>query len=397
MKMFGTQCKAYGQPSIIALVALFSIFVFFEAIADKTTKNDYTGAWGDNSSWVGGTAPDFSNLPSPSDENYTIQGYINVGSPSSTQNLTFSANKDSYTITVNDTLVVYGDVDFANKAMNLSIGNGGLLIIFGDLDMNNKIDINSNGSLIVQGTFNKSGSQGSYSGSGSVYAGSYSGDASGLIPDSSEKDTSTDLQTDLSDVYDFLQENGNSPLPVELLDFTSKVNSNNIILDWSTASELNNDFFTLEKSENGKDFKKLGFVSGNGTTSEITNYQLIDNNPYIGLSYYRLSQTDFDGTTEYFPMISVLFNGKGKNLTVGPNPIVAENLVLKSNGFEPNEKVIVNLINIQGSLIQKISLQADSFGIVNQELMLEKKPQAGVYLLELESNSVKESIKIVVE
>ncbi len=170
----------------IALI-LFVLLLSGVALAQKTTKNNYYGSWGSNSSWVGGLAPNFTALPAPVNENYTIQGYINVGTPSTSQNLTFSANKDTYRLAVNDTLVVYGNVDFGNQAMDLVIGNGGLLIILGDLKMNNKIDISSNGSLIVQGTFTKQGSQGSYSGSGNVYAGSYAGDASSLVPNGQEK------------------------------------------------------------------------------------------------------------------------------------------------------------------------------------------------------------------
>lgn len=109
-------------------------------------------------------------------------------------------------------------------------------------------------------------------------------------------------------------------LPIELLIFDSKLVENGVKLFWSTASEVNNDFFTLEKSTDGFDFHEIGFVRGSGNTTELKNYSFIDDNPSQGLSFYRLKQTDYDGVFTYSDIIPVKFTFNDKLFTVQPNP-----------------------------------------------------------------------------
>lgn len=92
-------------------------------------------------------------------------------------------------------------------------------------------------------------------------------------------------------------------LPVTLFNFNAVPIGQHIKLSWSTLCEINNDYFTLEKSMDGKSFKTLAVISGNGTTREIHEYIYTDNNPHHCNNYYRLSQTDYDGTKHYFPVI----------------------------------------------------------------------------------------------
>jgi hypothetical protein len=101
----------------------------------------------------------------------------------------------------------------------------------------------------------------------------------------------------------------NTALPVEFLFFTASLNNQKqVVLNWATASELNNDFFTVERSVDGLTWEVVDLVNGSGTTPLRNDYSTIDPRPYSGLSYYRLKQTDFDGTFEYADIVSV-FNG----------------------------------------------------------------------------------------
>jgi hypothetical protein len=101
----------------------------------------------------------------------------------------------------------------------------------------------------------------------------------------------------------------NTALPVEFLFFTASLNNQKqVVLNWATASELNNDFFTIERSVDGLTWEVVDLVNGSGTTSLRNDYSTIDPRPYSGLSYYRLKQTDFDGAFEYADIVSV-FNG----------------------------------------------------------------------------------------
>lgn len=189
---------------------------------------------------------------------------------------------------------------------------------------------------------------------------------------------------------------GYVPLPVELLFFKAYTSDDQIELDWSTASELNNDYFTLERSRNGKDFELLTTVEGNGTTTLESNYEHADNNPYLGLSFYRLSQTDYDGTTEVFPMISVVYNSENNKFTISPNPIRNQNIKLKASGRGRNEQNQLNIIDLQGKLIETKKLISDNYGNLDVDLQLNNKLIKGTYIIELLSETHKEYLKVVV-
>lgn len=93
---------------------------------------------------------------------------------------------------------------------------------------------------------------------------------------------------------------GNStPLPIELLEFKAICEQNTVNLYWSTASEKNVDYFTIEKSFDGINFYKVGNVIGAGNSSTLKNYQLNDPDYNGALTYYRLVETDFDGNIYY--------------------------------------------------------------------------------------------------
>jgi hypothetical protein len=107
----------------------------------------------------------------------------------------------------------------------------------------------------------------------------------------------------------------NTALPVELLFFTAQVNQQNIVvLNWATASELNNDFYTVERSLDRLSWELVDIVNGSGTTPLRNDYSTKDLRPHSGLSYYRLKQTDFDGAFEYSNIVSVFVNAAEKEL-----------------------------------------------------------------------------------
>ena len=95
-------------------------------------------------------------------------------------------------------------------------------------------------------------------------------------------------------------------LPIELILFEAHVlNDQTVQLRWETASELNNDFFTAQKSIDGSNWQIVGYQDGAGTSNIVASYSKIDYSPFSGTSYYRLKQTDFNGQSEHFPIISV--------------------------------------------------------------------------------------------
>jgi photosystem II stability/assembly factor-like uncharacterized protein len=106
-----------------------------------------------------------------------------------------------------------------------------------------------------------------------------------------------------------LRYNDTTYIPVELTSFTSSVNENDVILSWQTATEINNQGFQIErretKNERNDDWYIVGFVSGNGTTTETHSYSFVDKKLASGKYLYRLKQINFDGTFEYSNIIEI--------------------------------------------------------------------------------------------
>ena len=100
-----------------------------------------------------------------------------------------------------------------------------------------------------------------------------------------------------------------SPLPIQLLFFSVNRVEKSLVLEWTTASELNFDYFSVERSSNGTDFIEIFQIKGHGTTNERHNYKLQDNQPLIGKNYYRLKSVDFDEYTEYFNVVVADYSG----------------------------------------------------------------------------------------
>jgi hypothetical protein len=110
----------------------------------------------------------------------------------------------------------------------------------------------------------------------------------------------------------FAVASGSSTLPIELLSFDAKPDDNHVLAKWSTASEKNNDFFTLERSKDGASFEKLKTVPGAGNSDHVLNYSEKDEAPLHGISYYRLKQMDYDGKTSYSRVVTVEFNSNSQ-------------------------------------------------------------------------------------
>ncbi|MEM9022985.1 MAG: hypothetical protein AAGB22_04545, partial [Bacteroidota bacterium] len=111
-----------------------------------------------------------------------------------------------------------------------------------------------------------------------------------------------------------------SPLPIELLHFGAALHEpHSVLLTWETATETNNDHFTVEKSRNGSVFATVGHQPGAGESRERKQYRMVDPAPYAGTSYYRLKQTDRNGTVSYSHLAPVHVEQQA-NIRVFPNP-----------------------------------------------------------------------------
>lgn len=118
---------------------------------------------------------------------------------------------------------------------------------------------------------------------------------------------------------------GNNALPVVLTAFEAECQYKQISVSWVTASELNNDYFTLERSNDGIVFYPVAYVDGNGTTNLTQEYSCVDAEPVNGRSYYRLKQTDYDGSTHLSDVITCkCYCENGHDYGISPNPFIGE-------------------------------------------------------------------------
>ncbi|MES2556622.1 MAG: GEVED domain-containing protein [Bacteroidota bacterium] len=131
-----------------------------------------------------------------------------------------------------------------------------------------------------------------------------------------------------------------SPLSVELISFTANKNEAAVVLNWKTAAEIDNDYYTVERSGDINSWEVVGTVDGAGTSNEILNYALVDQKPLPGLSYYRLKQTDFGGVSRYSQIESVEFFS-GLSFQLFPNPTTGL-VSLQGNDLDVYEVSVLN-------------------------------------------------------
>lgn len=175
-----------------------------------------------------------------------------------------------------------------------------------------------------------------------------------------------------------------NPLPVELVSFTAELRNGQVELNWATAQEKSNLGFDIERSQDGKDFQKIGFVEGSGNTTSRREYKHTDVAPLMGTTYYRLKQLDTDGKHHYSVMAAV-FNGDKMSVTVYPNP-VTDVLRVSLGTASADAKVVVT--DLMGRTVLQGKLNAD-----NTFSVASLKP--GNYIVTVTNGGAKTNHKVV--
>jgi hypothetical protein len=189
-------------------------------------------------------------------------------------------------------------------------------------------------------------------------------------------------------------------LPITLIDFTAKAEGKKVRLDWETGSEENNNFFTIERSLDGKTFDKVFTKKGAGNSKVNQFYFGYDANPYTGVSYYRLKQTDFDGKFAYSDIVSVKVVGEQMaseiNVNVYPNPVTSQ-LIHVDLKAQNTATYTMRIINEIGQQIFTDTYDA-MVGNNNYEIHL-PNVVPGMYVLEIKNDKdiVVEHVKIAIE
>lgn len=173
------------------------------------------------------------------------------------------------------------------------------------------------------------------------------------------------------------------PLPVQLSHFNAEAKSGTTTISFTTATEVNNDYFTISRSADGKIFENIGEVDGSGNSHQEVHYEFVDEKPIAGISYYRIMQTDYDGQYSYSDVKSVRHNG-WSNLSVTPST-TAGNLYVTTD----MDNYSINIFTAAGQPVKSFSSLSLDQNINIEEL------QPGVYYVMVNSSLDRETIKIV--
>ncbi len=193
---------------------------------------------------------------------------------------------------------------------------------------------------------------------------------------------------------------GNVPLPIELLSFTAEIDNTSVKLIWKTLTEINNDYFTIERSVNGISFDVLGTVPGNGNTTTIMEYDFYDDAPIEGTSYYRLKQTDFDGKYEYFKLVAVNYNISDDGictLNVYPNPCVGNCTINLADCPLGESDVNVELYDAFGKRITNRISPKSKDQDISFHLNSSNNLSPGVYIVKANTNGKAQSQKVIIK
>lgn len=180
--------------------------------------------------------------------------------------------------------------------------------------------------------------------------------------------------------------------PIELLRFEGEVQQAGNLLAWATASETDNDYFALERSTDGYSFETIGYIDGAGNSTSLLTYEFLDQKAPVGLAYYRLTQSDYDGNTTTSNTISL----KRTSSEFGINsvyPIPADRFIEMSYTADLEGQVTVQIFDIMGRLLVKQNLQAGiGLNLYHYDI---SDFSAGIYLISLSSGERVENMRFV--
>lgn len=181
-------------------------------------------------------------------------------------------------------------------------------------------------------------------------------------------------------------------LPVELVYFSGAASEEGNLLTWKTVTEHNNDYFLVEESIDGKNWKVCGKAPGNGTHTGLLSYTFLDKQPYPGVNYYRLKQVDFDGKYNYSDVISVNNTSvESLMVDVAPNP-ASSNAILSYSTSAVNP-VKITVANLQGKpLLSDVMYPVNGSNKLNLDL---STLPYGMYLVIVEQNGQRKINKLM--
>ena len=179
----------------------------------------------------------------------------------------------------------------------------------------------------------------------------------------------------------------NCVLPIELLSFDAEREKDKVRLEWVTSSEVNNAFYTIEKSYDIESWKIIGKIDGAGNSNSVINYKHFDNNLKEGINYYRLKQTDFDGKYSYSDIKSIDYDAYNNPVKIYPNPTNGQLII----AFNRNPDIETNIMvtDVMGNIVYNRMVN-------DNKVFCDLSAYAqGVYLVEIKTERKTERFKII--
>ncbi len=345
-----TEIKAFKK--VIGFAILVNLSIATSLNAATVTATGTGGEWTTGSTWVGGIPP----------VSGTDDVVIPAGSVVTITNQTVNFNG---TVTVDGTLslIATGLVGIAtltmSNALSIVVVNAG-----GNIT-------NSNASLL--GWLNGILIGGNYS-----YSPVFNGDPNPL------------------DGPVQIEDGGITPLPIVLNFFKARQIDQDIAITWQSATELNNDYYTIERSRDGKEYETIAQIPGKGTTNEPQDYHHLDKRPFLGISYYRLKQTDYDGTSEIFGPVVVRFIPSQDQMVIAPNPVTNGKFTIQVTGLDLGENALITISNLNGQQLYAKQINTGENDFLDQMISINPGMQTGIYILAIRAGSRMESGRLMI-
>ncbi len=187
------------------------------------------------------------------------------------------------------------------------------------------------------------------------------------------------------------------PLPVELVFFRAVLKDGRVVTSWQTASEINNDYFEVQRSGDGENWEVLGRVNGAGDSDEILDYSFTDSSPYSGISYYRIEQFDYDGASEVFNTVAISNTtfGEALSLTLKPNPTTSGEINFEVSSGDDRTPIVVTMVDLSG----KVAFQKtfDAALRIEDKIIPQKEVKAGLYFVTVVQGQNNQLLKLILK
>ena len=186
------------------------------------------------------------------------------------------------------------------------------------------------------------------------------------------------------------------PLPIELLHFSAKLENDGVLLEWATAAEMDNDYFTIERSSDGVHYEVVATLPGAGYSNKVLRYRHYDKIQVESTLYYRLRQTDFNGAFSLSPMQAVspenAFASQA-NMRFWPQPNAGKELHLRCQSYSSPSFSTVRVLNVWGQEVGSWPLAGDAIETLTFPISL----PPGQYILQLQSGTVLDNQVLLVQ